>query len=150
MMNPDPNPNPDPEKLRRELAEDLGLGPGTFLDRKLDQELLPHIGRELRELIREKLVKPEQVKNLHPEISDIRAQVTADELNRGILRDVIERELGIRVQTSDIQQPIAGSLVATSQSLAQVCFALGTSSSKIIEQARGRQWSGEDPRSDSF
>ena len=141
-------PNREPQRNhRRQLAEEeFGLERGSFLDEKIEPELLPYVGRELRDRIKEQLVTAEQVKNLHPEISFPKAESTANQLSMAILRDVIERELRVTVGVSDIQQVVAGTSAASSQCLAQVSFALGSSSQKIIEAAQQRHWSGENPR----
>lgn len=138
-----------PKNHPRELVEEeFGLDRGSFLDEKIEPELLPYVGRELRERIRNQLVTAEHVKNLHPEISSPTADSTAHQLSIAILRDRIARELKITVGVSDIQQVVAGTSAASSQCLAQVSFALGSSSQKIIEAAQQRHWSGENPRDD--
>ncbi|MGA1191927.1 MAG: hypothetical protein ACO3XO_06580 [Bdellovibrionota bacterium] len=138
-----------PKNHPRELVEEeFGLDRGSFLDEKIEPELLPYVGRELRERIRNQFVTAEHVKSLHPEISSPTADSTAHQLSIAILRDRIARELKITVGLSDIQQVVAGTFVASRQTLSQVSFALGASSQKIIEAAQQRQWSGENPRDD--
>jgi len=144
----EPRREPSKNHPRQLEEEEFGLSPGSFLDEKIEPELLPYVGRELRERIRNQLVAAEHVKNLHPEISSASAESTAHQLSIGILRDIIARELKITVGISDIQQVVTGTFVASRQSLSQVSFALGTSSQKIIEAAQQRHWSGENPRED--
>jgi hypothetical protein len=144
----EPSREPSKNHPRQLAEEEFGLSPGSFLDEKIEPELLPYVGRELRERIRNQLVAAEHVKNLHPEISSASAESTAHQLSIGILRDIIARELKITVGISDIQQVVTGTFVASRQSLSQVSFALGTSSQKIIEAAQQRHWSGENPRED--
>ncbi len=144
----EPSREPPKNHPRELVEEEFGLDRGSFLDEKIEPELLPFVGRELRERIRNQLVTAEHVKNLHPEISSSTAESTAHQLSIAVLRDRIARELKITVGLSDIQQVVAGTFVASRQTLSQVSFALGASSQNIIEAAQQRHWSGENPRDD--
>ncbi len=136
-MTPEPNRPLDQEELRREMALSNGVGGQKFLIDLYDQDFVRGLRKVMEQLLNEYLVSPDKVMALHPEMDRDLAESSARGMNLAILTRNYKGRIGhTRIGSTDMQQVIAGTGLATLEGLNAVALSLNLPVQQIIYDAR--------------
>ncbi len=119
------------------IQTEFGVSGSNLLFKELNDQELRALGAIVTQRLSQ-FVSPDQVKELHAELSDDVAKVTAKSLSLGIVQQRLKAMPGVQgaLGHMDCDQLLAGTRAASRDTLEQLCLVLGESPDELIALAK--------------